>query len=218
MVSKISTIVVHVIFILQACGFSHQSTSDFALGGQDEESNYWIVPSSQDVQDSQGPLLEDDEGVDEDMDEINAFDGQEDEELNSVQDAAEGEDMIRQARKFTLARVRRDPPMNRNVRKFTLARVRRTSAMFRPARKLSLARVRRGQGMVRGLRQLSLARVRRGEQNPTDEMTRMSRQLSLARVRRGPTLQRETRPFSLARIRRAPAMIRKVRQLSLARV
>jgi hypothetical protein len=52
------------------------------------------VNSSQDVQDSQGPLWEDDEGVDEDMvnpilNEMNAFDGEEDEATNSIQDASE---------------------------------------------------------------------------------------------------------------------------------
>jgi hypothetical protein len=49
------------------------------------------VNSSQDVQDSQGPLWEDDEGVDEDMamNEMNDFDGEEDEATNSIQDASE---------------------------------------------------------------------------------------------------------------------------------
>ena len=69
--------------------------------------DYFLIPvnaiislfnfnSSQDVQDNQGPLWVDEEGDDEDMvnpigtmNEINAFDGQEDEATNSNQDAAD---------------------------------------------------------------------------------------------------------------------------------
>ena len=54
------------------------------------------MSSSQDVHDNQGPLLVDEEGDEEDivnpintMNEINAFDGQEDEASNSIQDAEE---------------------------------------------------------------------------------------------------------------------------------
>ena len=107
--------------------------------------------------------------------------------------------MQRPSRKFTLARVRRDPQMERTNRQFTLARVRREPQMTRTARVLSLARVRRDPPMPRQLRQLSLARVRRDP-----DIQRTTRQLSLARVRRGRGIQRMTRKLSLARVRRDP--------------
>merc|ERR1719384_2755625 len=102
MVSRMKFIVLGAFLLLQSCQFSYQEVPSESMSKRaDEESMYWILPGSQEVDEDQVPVVEND-----DLD-----DYVDDETATPVEDVSDEGDMLRETRKFTLARVRRDPQM-----------------------------------------------------------------------------------------------------------